>query len=197
MAAKAAEGVLPSDECLQKLGPYESHCQMGYRIRMQHRPNLPKTIEEVDIEKFGELARCLNGGTFYRGTTPTKSVLFMSDKQTEITANSNVLFIDGTFSVCPKPYKQVLVLRGKTDTTVHTIAYALLPNKKEKTYAEILHLMKQVCNTAGHPTDFAYVHSDCEHAIIKLVYSLHIHLCIYLFSFLSLCYTNLCEYKLL
>ena len=169
MATKGADGLQPTDECLQKLGPYDFHRHIGYRIRKKLRPNLPSNLDEVDIESFGELATCLDGGTFYRGTTPTNSVLFMSDKQREIAANSSALFIDGTFSICPKPYKQVLVLRGKTETTVHTIAYALLPNKKEKTYSDVLHKMKDICATAGHATDFAFVHSDCEHAIINSV----------------------------
>ena len=83
----------------------------------------------------------------------------------EIAAESSSLFIDGTFAICPKPFKQVLILRGKVGSSVHTIAYALLPDKKEKTYNDTLKAILEVCTEM----DVAYVHCDCEQGLVNAV----------------------------
>ena len=122
LSTKGEEGAVPSAEFLQKLGPFSKHQNMFYRIRKKHRPNLPKTIDEVDIDSFGDLAKCLDGGDFYRCMTSSKSAVFISPQQVIMAGNSTSVFIDATYGICPHPFKQVLVLRGKVEGTVHTLA---------------------------------------------------------------------------
>ena len=163
LAAEAASGGNPLAN--DDLGTFSYHRNMFYRIRKQNTPNQPSNLNEVDIKVFGESTNALDGGPFHRCTTLSKSELFLSSKQVEIAAESSSLFIDGTFAICPKPFKQVLILRGKVGSSVHTIAYALLPDKKEKTYNDTLKAILEVCTEM----DVAYVHCDCEQGLVNAV----------------------------
>ena len=147
IAAKGAEGTDPATkETLDKVGTFQNHRNMYYSIRTKSRPKLPESIAEVDIESFGDLAKDLNGGPFYRGTTPSNAVLLMTKGGEEIAHRACTVFMDGTWYSCPKPWPMMFVLRGKVGDTVHTIAYALMPDKKETTYKEVLQKMQEICH---------------------------------------------------
>ena len=49
------------------------------------------------------------------------------------------------------------------------IATALLPNKLQTTYREILEKLRDVCEENNRPVDFVFIHSDCEVAIINSI----------------------------
>ena len=66
----------------------------------------------------------------------------MSDIQMEIAATVDSIFLDGTFSISPKPFYQVVFITGKVEDNVFPIATALLPNKLEATYREVLEKIK-------------------------------------------------------
>ena len=153
----------------------------GYRKRRAKRPNLPKTLEEVNIEAYPDLTSTKDGKPFYRGKTDSGSELFMSDVQMDIAAESESIFIDGTFSICPQPFFQVVFISGKVGENVYPIATALCPNKLETTYHELLEKLKTTCEENGRQLDFVYAHSDCEMAIInavrKVFPSVQIRLC--------------------
>ena len=140
----------------------------AYRKRLKHRPKLPTTIDEVDIEgDYPDLTTLHDGKPYYRGKTASKSELFMSDIQVEIAADADSLFIDGTFSITPVPFFQVLFISAKVGENVFPIAAALMPNKAESSYTEVLEMIKLVCEKGNHVLDFTYIHSDCETAIVN------------------------------
>ena len=142
----------------------------AYRQRKKQRPPLPKTLEEVDIIKnYPDLVTTKKGQPFYRGKTESGGELFMTDKQIEMASASNSLFLDGTFSICPEPFYQVMFMTGVVDDNTYLIATAILPNKEQITYQQILTKMRDVCQEKGLPLDFAFVHSDCEQAILNAV----------------------------
>ena len=141
----------------------------AYRKRREKRPLNPKTVDDVNISSYSDLVMTANGKPFYRGRTKTCSEVFMSDTQVEIAAASDTLFIDGTFSICPSPFFQVVFCSAKVGENVFPIATALLPNKLEATYRDVLELIRDVCEENGKSLDFIYCHSDCEQGILNAV----------------------------
>ena len=141
----------------------------GYRKRRGKRPDLPKTIEDVNISLYADLTTTKQGKPFYRGRTPSCAELFMSDVQIEIASSADTIFIDGTFSTCPAPFFQIVYITAKVDENNDPIATALLPNKLETTYKDVLKLVCDVCEENGKPLDFTYVHSDCEPGLVNNV----------------------------
>ena len=52
---------------------------------------------------------------------------------------------------------------------MYPLCTALLPNKLQETYKEVFEMFLAVCQDNGYDLDAAYVHSDCENAIINSV----------------------------
>ena len=105
-----------------------------YRQRKKLRPNLPKTLAEVDIESYGDLTTTERGHPFYRGKIKTTCVeLWMSDLQIDIAGEATSINFDCTFGTTPELWYQTGVVRAKVDENTYTIATALLPNKEQKT----------------------------------------------------------------
>lgn len=62
----------------------------------------------------------------------------------QILKESNHWFVDGTFRSAPQLFYQVYVILAEKFSGVLPIIYALLPNKQQKTYEEMLHLLKDI-----------------------------------------------------
>ena len=139
----------------------------AYRKRRGKRPNLPKTIEEVNIALYSDLTKTKDGKPFYRGKTKSCAELFMTDVQIQIAAEADTIFIDGTFSTCPAPFFQIVYITAKVGENTYPVATALLPNKLEETYKDVVELFCAVCEEHGMPVDFVFVHSDCEPGLIN------------------------------
>ena len=95
--------------------------------------------------------------------------MFISNVQVAIGGKSKKGFLDGTFFSTPPPFFQTTYLNCKVGENTYPIAFALLPNKLETTYREMLEKVKEVCEEQGVCLDFIYLHSDCEVAIINSV----------------------------
>jgi hypothetical protein len=108
-----------------------------YRGKGETRPKLPGSLREVDIAKYDDLSKTETGKTFWNGKTKTLSEVFMSPTQIEIAFAGESLFIDGTFSMCPFPFYQVLFLRTRVGSNRYIICTCLLPNKQEQTYHDV------------------------------------------------------------
>ena len=119
-----------------------------YRTRRGKRPNLPKTIEEVNIALYLDLKKTKDGKPFHRGKTECCAELFMTDEQFQIAAEADTIFIDGTFSTCPAPLPS-----SKVGENTYP---ALLPNKLEETYEDVVELFWAVCEEHGVPVDFFF-----------------------------------------
>ena len=171
LASEVVIGVSTPDRpsVATSLPKFESVKDQHYRQRKKLRPNLPHSLKEVDILSYGDLTTTETGKPFYRGKTETGCEIFMSDAQMEAALESDTANIDGTFTMCPEPFFQVVFLRVKVGENRFTVATALLPNKQEKTYTEVLEKLVEVCASVGKELDFVFVHSDCEQAIINSV----------------------------
>ena len=65
-------------------------------------------------------------------------LIYMSAVGREILRSKYIWFSDGTFKTCPKPFTQVYTIFGKRKGFPSLpAAYALLPNKEEKTYLQM------------------------------------------------------------
>lgn len=136
LAAEAINSVGTPDKphLASRLPKFRSVKDQHYRQRKKLRPNLPKTIDEVNISAYDDMTKTDRGHAFYRGKTPSAVELFMSEAQIDIAASSDSLFLDGTFAICPEPFYQVVFLRCKVGENRYTVGTAFLPNKRETTY---------------------------------------------------------------
>ena len=80
------------------------------------------------------------------------------------------IFSDGTFKVAPKPFKQLYTFHAYVGKLVFPIVYALLPDKKTRTYMDLLKIVKEQIMQAWeldwHPSVF---HIDFELGMKKAI----------------------------
>jgi hypothetical protein len=67
-------------------------------------------------------------------------LVFYSPDSLERLANAQTFFIfmDGTFSIAPHPFKQLYIIRVPFKDVTGTAVYAFLPNKCQDTYSKDL-----------------------------------------------------------
>ncbi|KAG4099930.1 hypothetical protein H8356DRAFT_1036649 [Neocallimastix lanati (nom. inval.)] len=121
-------------------------------------------------------------------------VIFQSPFQAKLFKKyNNDIFVDGTFYIAPKFSQQVFITRTyvKEFNSFYTTSYAILRNKKQKTYKILFNKLKQNSNN-NIITEPKNVHCDFEKGISKAVKkifpSINIKYCIWH-------YKNLLEIK--
>jgi hypothetical protein len=74
-----------------------------------------------------------------RQNAENRMLVFYSPESLERLANAQTFFIfmDGTFSVAPHPFKQLYTIRVPFKDVTGTAVYAFLPNKCQDTYREL------------------------------------------------------------
>ena len=74
-----------------------------------------------------------------RQNAENRMLVFYSPDSLERLANAQTFFIfmDGTFSVAPRPFKQLYIIRVPFKDVTGTAVYAFLPNKCQDTYREL------------------------------------------------------------
>ena len=77
-------------------------------------------------------------------------------------------FIDGTFSLAPRQFTQLYVIRVPVGKTYATCVYALMSGKTQDEYEEMLTAVVHACRQLGYDADPDTVLSDFELAVPSL-----------------------------
>lgn len=133
------------------------------------RPNIPLTREGLNI--VAPYDTTLNGERFLQYDSGTedveRTVIFFTEVGLRHLCRSRIVFADGTFKTCPKPFTQMYTLHGEVRDNVFPFIYALSMRKTQSTYSKILQ------NVKTHATDlhlnFApqYIMIDYERAALN------------------------------
>ena len=77
-----------------------------------------------------------------------RMLVFYSPESLERLANAQTFFIfmDGTFSVPPHPFKQLYTIRVPFKDVTSTAVYAFMPNKCQNTYRELFQSIVENCH---------------------------------------------------
>ena len=141
----------------------------AYRQRRQERPNEPQTIDDIDLEKYPDLIVDKRGDKLCHGPTKSGCVVVMSKVQATIGGRLTSAMVDCTFSITCPPWFQTLTLLGRVEDSKYPIAAALLPNKLETTYIDVLSTIQDICAENGTEMDVLFVHCDCKFALLNAI----------------------------
>ncbi|CAN7982682.1 unnamed protein product [Ixodes hexagonus] len=112
-----------------------------------------------------------NHSRFYFMTTgksaKTACWFFSTHEQLAAFSSSQTWYMDGTFSVCPRIFKQLYVLRCKVGDSSLACVYALLSGKSLATYEELFQAIVESCEERGYHRDPTVIISDYEIAAMK------------------------------
>jgi len=112
----------------------------------------------------------IDGGAFMiddTGPTANRIIVFASDEGLTALSRSTMVFMDGTFSMAPRPFNQLYVLRVIVDNVAMAVVYALLPNKTTETYERVLRAVVSRMTVLGLPINVRFVMTDFETAAIN------------------------------
>ncbi|CAF1539602.1 unnamed protein product, partial [Rotaria sordida] len=130
------------------------------KARRKNTPVIPSTIV-FDIPELYQ--QTLSSKRFLLIDLFTKRgkdriLVFSSDQQLELLFKSDTIFMDGTFDTTPAHFKQVYLIHAHKFGQGLPVAFCLLPNKRTKSYTELIEQLKIQANFMGLAND--YLHNE-------------------------------------
>ncbi|XP_040079324.3 uncharacterized protein LOC120850758, partial [Ixodes scapularis] len=96
-----------------------------------------------------------------------RMLVFASHEQLRALSTSRTWYMDGTFSVCPRLFKQLYVMRCTAGESTVACVYALLPGKTFSIYEELFQAILDTCEANGYAPYPEIIISDYEMAAIR------------------------------
>ena len=114
-------------------------------------PSIPRRLQDVVVR--GKWRKTWNSKDFLvHHDTTVGLLIFMSPKCAVTLQQCSDIYIDGTFSTCPKPFKQLITVHGKYGNRILPFAFCMLVSKHTALYREMLCQLKQsVLRLSGQP----------------------------------------------
>jgi len=154
------------DELVSALPDYVCMKSSIQRVRMEGRPVIPGSLEELNID--GEWTKNSNGDQFLLFQTHgrEKIVGFATQLMLERLCDSQLIIMDGTFRVSPLLFSQLYTLHGQYRGGIFCFMYLLLPNKRRETYEEVIRLIQDAAQRIGKVFSPVRFLLDFEEAMI-------------------------------
>lgn len=128
-----------------------------YHQRTQLIPNLPTSIDAIDLQDEWTTTIANEGFLLVNDGDQDKILIFVTDRNLQFLADNDTIYADGTFYTCPSLFTQLYTLHGMVDGDMFPLVFALLPGKSEQLYTRYFHLLKETCTQcqiALQPTTF-------------------------------------------
>lgn len=122
---------------------YSSFRSSMYRSRLKTHPPLPTVRADIELE--GDWTKTKDGQRFLLRSDgdQDKILIFATDIMLQRLATAETLYMDGTFSVCPRVFYQLFTVNIILSGQQFPAVYALLPNKSRETYNRVFTLIKE------------------------------------------------------
>lgn len=111
------------------------------RYRSKFYPPIPRSTRDVFVR--GDWKKTWGGTEFVVHQDRQWGLLiFMSEKCAVKLQQCTDIYVDGTFSTCPKPYKQIVSIHGKYRDRVLPMSFCMLSSKSTALYREMFQQLK-------------------------------------------------------
>ncbi len=122
-----------------------------HRHRQTFYPPIPRSVHDVVVR--GQWRKTWKGERYLVHQDPQWGLLiYMSPKSAIALQKCDDLYVDGTFSVCPKPFKQILTIHGMYKDRVIPFVFGILQSKDTALYREMLsQVARHVHLISGRP----------------------------------------------
>ena len=153
--------------------PQESSAKkMLRRVRAGQRPPVPDSLQDLLIDG----AWATTGGDnrerfviFDNGQAAAcRIIAFASMPAMRLLATADTWFVNGNFSMAPRGFMQLYVIRVPLGTTAVSAVYALMERKSQQCYQELFQTILDYCDTVDLPAPSpSTVLCDFELAVIR------------------------------
>ncbi|KAL8613974.1 hypothetical protein ACOMHN_023209 [Nucella lapillus] len=164
-----------SEETRDGFGQLES---VKRDLRRQRRAMLPKE-PSMQLELVFEDEWRTTGGEnavpflFHDSgpDSPNRVTVFATRAALRLLSRANIWYMDGTFSMAPKIYGQIYVIRAELGNSAISCVYALICDKHQGVYEELFRAIVTKCQEEHLYPDPVTVSIDFEKAAIKAIHS--------------------------
>ncbi|CAF1327132.1 unnamed protein product [Rotaria sordida] len=144
-----------------------------YHARSKTIPPLPKSINFVIPAAYATTSsneKFIFFDHLYAKKTK-RIIAFASPMQLKILFSSKLICIDGTFSICPRKHKQLLIIQTIDQEMYDAtpVLYALLNDKKVYTYTLLFRALKNTAKQMNMKFEPDKIISDFESGIVSIV----------------------------
>ena len=156
-----------SDEVAAALPTFQSIRASLYRSRRKRLPPLPQQRSDISIQ--GEWANTLDSRRFLlcEDSQQDKIIIFATDQNTELLAESDTLYIDETFRSCPSLFYQLFTVHAFRNRQQYPLAYCLLPDKTRQSYQRAFDLLAVEASQLHLSLSPSHILCDFELAVIQ------------------------------
>ena len=169
-----------ADEEVHNHLPTEEACKKT--IRRERRRNLPKNpkkLSELSIEDQWTRTAAkevdgvqISGNRFLlhdNKKDKQRIIIFATATGLQYLGTAKKWFMDGNFSMSPRIFKQIYVIRVPFSSSSITVAYALPERKTKETYAEMLEVLCTTCEELDLFPEPEFVMVDFESVVQQAV----------------------------
>jgi hypothetical protein len=130
-------------DAVSALLPSNDACRRTLRnIRAKHRPRDPASLDELVVTDEWMMTSGPNPRPFLlydNGTDADERILiFTTDENLQLLANSSHWFMDGTFDIAPTLFAQLYVIHGQVGVNTSPLVYVLMQRQTQSSYEELL-----------------------------------------------------------
>ncbi|XP_071161026.1 uncharacterized protein [Mytilus edulis] len=165
-----AQVVSTCEDDVQAMMPREENCKRTMRYQ---RPAPPVPQSFADVTLPAEFTITTNNQQFLLydngQNAENRMLVFCSPDSLRRLAEAHTLFMDGTFSVAPHPFKQLYTIRVPFKDVTVTTVYAFLPNKNQDTYRELFQSLVDKCQASHLQLNVQTVVTDFEDGVLRAV----------------------------
>ena len=126
-----------------RLPTYPSMKSALYRARSSRLPSLPQSREDIHLEGRWQLT--LSGEQFLirDAGDAEKMLIFATEESLHQLAEAEIIYVDGTFEVCPRLFYQVFTINAFRHGQQFPLVYGLLPSKSRESYNRFFMAVKE------------------------------------------------------
>ncbi|XP_002739538.2 uncharacterized protein LOC100377344 [Saccoglossus kowalevskii] len=140
------------------------------RRRAAHVPPIPCDIENVVIP--GEWAETWGRGRQFLSHQDNDwgIMVFATNKNYRKLRECKVMYMDGTFKTCPRPYSQFFTIHGLYQGRVLPLVMVLMADKRIGAYRQVFqHVRAKVQQLTGHRLHLQRVVADYEISLMTVI----------------------------
>ena len=127
--------------------PLIHHIRRDIRRQRKRAGNPLPVPQDKDFDIPPEYHQTTGGQQFLlfdSGHGEDRIIIFATDENIQLLAESPSWFMDGTFKTAPELFFQLYTIHSCTANRVLPCIYALLPNKQQATYTIFFEILKQL-----------------------------------------------------
>ncbi|RWS22061.1 uncharacterized protein B4U80_06769 [Leptotrombidium deliense] len=147
----------------------QSSQSMIYKTRKEEIPPEPTTRALIAFD--GQWSKTISGADFVLcdSSGDDRIIIFASVNFFIRICNADIVYMDGTFTCCPKLFTQLYTLHVTVCGQMFPALYALLPDKRKETYSRFFNMISAKATQLGLQFNPPIFQIDFENAVVSIL----------------------------